>query len=78
MSTANRLDTVTRDNWCVAYVSSSLKPGVVELSVFRGFINGEPVKGEHDGRQFPTVEAAQRFALEHGYVQLYQPKEVKR
>lgn len=65
---------VTWGKWGVSTCHPPMKGGTgYELSVFY-FHNGKLVKGTGYGRIFPTQEAADQFALEHGFLQPYYRK----
>lgn len=68
----NHIRTVIRDNWCVSTITGTGIKGT-QLSVFK-VISYNPYKirrGDHDGRIFPSIDAANAFCLERGYTKTY-------
>lgn len=71
---ANRLPTVTQGPWCTSTTTGTNIEGA-RLSVFRvvRLPGGREVfaRGDHDGREFASVDECRAFALEHGYTELH-------
>ena len=63
------MKTVTKGGWYVAYVSGAGIQGV-QLSVHRlDDETGRRARGEGDGQEFASQDAAVSFCLRHGYLQ---------
>ena len=66
------MKTVTNGEWCVSTTSGTGIKGVI-LSVFK-VISNNPYKiryGDHNGKQFNTIEEADAFNLKHGYTKTF-------
>lgn len=63
---------VTNGSWNVG-TSSFVGSDHVTLQVFQ-FHGLLTQRGDGDGLRFPTVEAANAYALEHGYLQIYRTR----
>lgn len=63
---------VTQHPWFVSFRTCGAGSAVT-LSVHRPRPGREHehISGDHDGRLFPTVDAAEAFAVVHGYLQPY-------
>ena len=68
--------TVTYGDWGVSCTTGSGINGAI-LNLYRARIAGQDIpvskwlKGFGDGRLFPDMEAAQQWAFDHGYTQIY-------
>lgn len=74
----NRQPLVTRDGWCVSTIFPATyenNPYAYRLSVFKPrYSNPYKVQyGDGDGLLFATHEDADRYCLEHGYLQVFYP-----
>lgn len=58
------------DSWNVGYMSGSGIDGV-EFQPFKGFFKGKARRAGCYGKLFPNQDAADQYALEHGFTQSY-------
>lgn len=64
------MKTCTQGNWSVSTTSGGDLKGF-RLNVTRFFDGYKMRDGDYDGRIFPSREAVDAFALEHGYTERY-------
>ncbi|RLG27227.1 hypothetical protein DRN76_00060 [Methanosarcinales archaeon] len=73
---SQNLVTVTKNNWCVSYMSGGKIPsGKIIFTAYK-FKNNKMIKGKRYG-ELMTKEEAKQFALKEGYLQLWKPKLAK-
>jgi hypothetical protein len=67
------INTVTKDNYCVSYVTGSNIKGVL-LQVFTVNKDKTHTRMDDYNKPFPDKESAQEYALSKGYIQIYKRK----